>query len=348
MTKKWNSLDFARVVAMLAVIMIHVSSTYIGAPSGYSIFGVNPSFALNQFSRFAVPLFIFMSGLTLALNDRPMPYAKFIKKRLKKIGIPYLIWCLVYYIYHDGAGLWELKAKGLSNIPAFFQSVLRGDLAPHLYFIVIIVQLYLIFPWLKKWVDAKPVQALIASFALMFCFQEIFMIQYFGLNLVSQTTLASLVRFFPTWIFYFVLGIFITKERLVVLSDFAEQHRISLMVLMVSFAACYVLESKASGYIDSIRPQLLIYVVLVFVCCLGFSPVFEKSKCFLKVNSFLAKHSMTIYFGHVLCLCFLRRFAIFEQGTQGMLLLYVAVFVSAVLIAVVLDFRLPHKTQRSL
>ena len=50
----------------------------------------------------------------------------------------------------------------------------------------------------------------------------------------------------------------------------------------------------------------------------------------------LSKHSMTIYFMHVLVLRIFRHLSIFERGMSGMLLLFAAVFVCSLLAAVLL------------
>ena len=56
------ALDFLRVLAMLAVILIHVTSTYIAAESHITFLGMNLALFLNQAARFCVPLFLFLSG----------------------------------------------------------------------------------------------------------------------------------------------------------------------------------------------------------------------------------------------------------------------------------------------
>lgn len=66
--KRIEELDFARVIAMTAVITIHVTSTYIGYRSNILVMGMNLAFILNQLARFSVPLFILLSGISLRLS----------------------------------------------------------------------------------------------------------------------------------------------------------------------------------------------------------------------------------------------------------------------------------------
>ena len=67
-----SSVDFARVIAMVAVILIHVTSTYINAESSVALWGINLAFFLNQAARFCVPLFLFLSGLSLGLGRKDL------------------------------------------------------------------------------------------------------------------------------------------------------------------------------------------------------------------------------------------------------------------------------------
>ena len=58
-----GGLDFARVLSMLAVVVIHVSSGFIRAENSRTVFGMNLTFLLNQAVRFSVPLFLLLSGV---------------------------------------------------------------------------------------------------------------------------------------------------------------------------------------------------------------------------------------------------------------------------------------------
>ena len=95
--KRNEQMDFARVVAMLSVVMIHVSATYINKDSNYLVANCNLAFILNQVTRFAVPLFILISGTSLELSEGCDKIFYFWQKRMIKIGIPYIAWSTVYY-----------------------------------------------------------------------------------------------------------------------------------------------------------------------------------------------------------------------------------------------------------
>lgn len=103
-----EELDFARVLAMLSVITIHVTSTFVHYNSRVAVSGMNLAFILNQLSRFAVPLFILLSGVSCGLNGF-CTARQFLRRRLIKTGVPYLIWSLVYMLYNIHADLSALR-----------------------------------------------------------------------------------------------------------------------------------------------------------------------------------------------------------------------------------------------
>lgn len=89
-----NELNITRALAILAVLLIHSTSTPVTALSSdsklypfYVFFNISP--------KFAVPVFIFLSGFVLFYNYIQKDLTKeliknFYKKRVTQILIPYL------------------------------------------------------------------------------------------------------------------------------------------------------------------------------------------------------------------------------------------------------------------
>ena len=67
--KRIEELDFTRIIAMIAVITIHVTSAYIGYQSNILVMGMNVAFILNQLTRFAVPLFILVGIVHIIIRE---------------------------------------------------------------------------------------------------------------------------------------------------------------------------------------------------------------------------------------------------------------------------------------
>lgn len=136
--------DIVRGVAIIAVVAIHASAI---AQSRMS--AVSPLYAvyvtLTYVSLFAVPAFIFISGLVLAhvYREGIPSYGTFLSRRIASIGAPYVIWSLFYYLYSARASHLPF---GLAWLGGLTKALLLGTAFYHLYFVVIILQMYLLFP----------------------------------------------------------------------------------------------------------------------------------------------------------------------------------------------------------
>lgn len=94
-----NNYDLMRVFAMSMVILNHVADYYFNM---YSINGWNPSITVYLFegmSHFAVPLFLMLTG-TFVIDKAGRYSAKeFYVSSLKKLGVPFLFFVIMYYVY---------------------------------------------------------------------------------------------------------------------------------------------------------------------------------------------------------------------------------------------------------
>ncbi len=336
-------LDFVRVVAMFSVIAIHVSSTYIYSGSNMHLLGMNLAFILNQVTRFAVPLFVLLSGISIGLGTTGTNVPEFYKNRFIKIGIPYVIWSILYILYNNHADL------GAIDLQTILRTILLGQAAPHLYFVVIIFQLYLLVPLLKKFATLYPIKSVLISFIISYGIQEEFYFLKYDLNLIPNIIRPYLWLLFPTWIFYFVFGLVIANDNfLMLIQKVASKNAITIIVVTLVYAFFYVVESNVTNSLDSIKTSLNIYVPLVLLFSFSVWSYLKHIFVVQRIILFLSKHSSTIYFEHVLTLYFFRRFAFFSRGMSGMILLFIIVALTSCLVAIPIDafFKLFRKSNR--
>lgn len=148
--KRFKEFDILKGIAITAVVLIHVTSHGIHAfdRTSYLYFFY---LIANRLSQFAVPTFIFASCVLLSYiyrNDfRTITFAKlktFYTKRFTRIIPPYLIWTLIYLIVRniESNGSITITLENYSNF------LLRGDGYYHLYFVVVILQVYIFLPYL--------------------------------------------------------------------------------------------------------------------------------------------------------------------------------------------------------
>ncbi len=319
-------LDFIRCVCTLCVILIHTSSTFIFAKSSLSLSGVNAAFFINQISRFAVPLFILLSGISLSeKNVKPL---SFFKSRFTKIILPYILWSFVYLAS-------EGSLKMLSNLRSAANIFLLGSSAAHLWFVPVISQLYLLYFILKFFTRKNKTALLIVTFAMsLYCQTGVFL-SVFGINILPEFLRAYMWILFPCWIFYFTLGLCITKDYLLKIIDFGKKYLFVFASVSLLLGILITYESvRTSTYSLSIKPLLLPYTVLAAIFLLAAGSVLHKIKIVKYISSGISELSYTIYLCHILFLNFFIKYDIFRKGMLGFALLSFAVIISSILFSV--------------
>jgi surface polysaccharide O-acyltransferase-like enzyme len=145
--KQW--LDSLRALAVFGVILIHISSPAINMNWSKNLEFWWIANLFNSAVRFAVPLFLMLSGATLLTKDYNV--SDFYKRRVSRVLIPFLFWMLVYLAYY----WYSLPAK---QQPHEFQAILqwatdlflRMGVSKHFWYIYMIVFIYLFVPFIGK------------------------------------------------------------------------------------------------------------------------------------------------------------------------------------------------------
>ncbi|MFM9277193.1 acyltransferase [Paenibacillus jiagnxiensis] len=136
-----------RGLAFAAVVLQHSIAHYSIVPGVTLADGVLMAILLLA-AKFAVPVFIFITGLVLFYNyDGRFSYGTFLAKRFKDIVVPYIIWSAVF----EAVNL--LSAGGVLSWDALLlygQKLLTGKTSYHFWYIIMIIQCYLLFPLLRK------------------------------------------------------------------------------------------------------------------------------------------------------------------------------------------------------
>ncbi|ASR47843.1 acyltransferase [Paenibacillus kribbensis] len=130
-----------RGLAFAAVVLQHSIAHYAVAQGARIQDGVLLTLLLLC-SKFAVPVFVFITGMVLFYNyDGALKYGTFLRKRFMDIIVPYIIWSLLYELGN------QLVQSGGSIHPLdFLQKLLNGKSSYHLWYIVMIIQCYVLFP----------------------------------------------------------------------------------------------------------------------------------------------------------------------------------------------------------
>ncbi|ATW26302.1 acyltransferase [Candidatus Formimonas warabiya] len=138
-------LDLFRFLCICAVISIHVTSEPLAKLPADS-WGYFFYYLVNTGSSFAVPAFLFLSGFVLFYNYEgnwtSARCKSFFYKRLSFTVIPYIIWSFFYFV-----GVQIIIGTNIfSQMDDSLVKLITGKNYAHLYYIIIILQFYLLFP----------------------------------------------------------------------------------------------------------------------------------------------------------------------------------------------------------
>jgi surface polysaccharide O-acyltransferase-like enzyme len=124
-------------ICILGVVAIHVSSDFTSMSRLNWLTG--GLMLISSFSRFAVPVFIILSGFYLSLNPRNTRALPFYGRTLKFLVIPYFFYSVFYTM---------LKYRSGISFLLLVKNLLLGSASPHLWFGLTIIQAYLLHPFL--------------------------------------------------------------------------------------------------------------------------------------------------------------------------------------------------------
>jgi len=147
-------MSLVRGVCILGVILIHVANG--STQFGQSVPLAHMLIFVNCLSRFAVPIFIILSGFYLSLNPKNEQAAPFYRRTLKFLLIPYVSYSILYSMF---------EFHKTSNAIIIIRDLLIAN--SHLWFIVLILQLYIIHPVLRRWYRARRHSGIIVICAFL-------------------------------------------------------------------------------------------------------------------------------------------------------------------------------------
>lgn len=196
-------LDYMNAIGCLAVIAIHVLS-YSVTYSDSSTLAAMLMFLPWKLASFAVPMFVFTGAVKLSLQVQQKPvtlhsYGRYLWSRAGKIYLPYLLWVVVYQLVFVAIGYTT------STIDQLGQHLLWGTISSHFYYIVFLMQFYLLLPlwqWMLKHIS--PFVAVCTSLVLM---QMMWSLSNF-LNLWGMSFAYS-DRIFLSYGLYWVIGLYV-------------------------------------------------------------------------------------------------------------------------------------------
>jgi probable poly-beta-1,6-N-acetyl-D-glucosamine export protein len=287
--KKYDvAVDGLRVVAILAVVMIHVTTKMLQMHGG-DVVGHPVTLILNQISRFAVPLFFMMSGYVLELSHKDESYFKYLKRRVNKILVPYVFWSLVYGLI--------IYPQNIASLPRL---LIFGGAAYQLYFIPAILVFYVIFPVIHKtvkFIDNRWVMWGLLLIQMGFLYRDYY-IKPWG---VPESVKIPFLAF---WVF--LTGIVAARNKYEMIK-FLDKYKRLITIATGVLALCVFWEGRAGFlttnnyymYYSQWRPSVVAYTLAVAA---SLYYLFNKLNWINRWVTHLAQMSFFVFFVHVLLL----------------------------------------------
>lgn len=175
-TEKQNNsteyLNTIRALATIAVILIHISTPIVKMSF---IKNIDFWFIGNMFDtavRFAVPVFLMLSGATLLGKEYKM--LDFYQKRLMRVLLPFLFWAPIYIVF----SWFTMKHTTATPDFAYMQNWLaklwdEKGISVHFWYIYLILVLYLFIPLINKGLQ-KLSEKQMLNILLVWVFANIF------------------------------------------------------------------------------------------------------------------------------------------------------------------------------
>jgi len=257
--EKKHEITALNLILCILVVFIHCAShpvsNYIKPSLAYTI-----TFIPWRLSAFVVQGFIFLSAVKLFSKPTDsFNYVSFILNRIKTILIPYIFAVLIYYVYFMRNGYFPFSIKDI----LFY--IISGSLVSPFYFIIAIMQFYLLMPlWIKMTEKIKPAAAIILSLFIMLIAKH-----YIPQLLSGYEKIATYNdRIFTTYLIYWTAGCYVGKNYTSV-CQYAKKLLIPIMMFFIAAASADILFSYRTFVYGQYFPFLenlhMIYCILAIM-----------------------------------------------------------------------------------
>jgi surface polysaccharide O-acyltransferase-like enzyme len=137
-------LDVVRVIACLAVILLHLSATIVMDRDLLGTVGWHIANVIDAATRWCVPVFVMLSGALLLDPQKHTSPHEFWTRRVNRLLPALIVWSTIYLAWR--AYFW----KEALSLDVISHDLVVGRPYIHLYFLFLIAGLYLVTPFLAR------------------------------------------------------------------------------------------------------------------------------------------------------------------------------------------------------
>jgi peptidoglycan/LPS O-acetylase OafA/YrhL len=288
--KKNNSIQIARIVAMIFIVLCHIVKYYTFIPG---------SQWLNVVLNVGVYMFLIISGYLYGQKNVDN-FRIWIGKRIQRIYIPVLVTVfpvlIVYYfknikfsVITGVSYLFNLQGLLFLNWSFFSKFIKEIESLGHLWFTTIIMFCYLFVPLLQR-IKSKKIKSNNVLYSLiLMCIISCFLSAFANFS----------IGYFVTFIFGYYFGSYniienISKIKYIILTAITMVFQVERLLFMRFFDG-----TKYYSSFTGLSHMILgIWLVLSIFAFNRLMPVFFEKLCRLKVINHFDKMSYYIYIAH--------------------------------------------------
>jgi len=324
--------DLFRIITFACVVADHV----VSGSSGPDDVRAKSAELLLHFTREA---FFALTGFVLIYQymDRPITARAFWRRRFMAIGIPYVIWSVLYWVYSISLGNWSEPLGAALRRLVF--DLATGQAWYQMYFLFVTMQVYLLFPLLMRLLRATEgyhrwVLAVSAALEVGFLYLWVYPPAFDG---TAADLWNHMFIVFVPYQFYIVLGAvaawhFETLQRVV--RRFGVWFVVAAVVTTVLAELEYVrsvhhgMPAEAASQI--FLPHLIIFFVTVilgqYTLCCWWRNHRKDGSLVARAVTYGADRSFGVFLAHPFALQLIAPYIIPWQHTMGMVWTMVVVY----------------------
>lgn len=293
-------LDIARIVATLAVVMLHSSSRFV---SYYNPQSVEFLFGnlFDGMSRLGVPLFLMISGSLILDENKNITLKSILSKNIKNLAIITVIWSIIYAAIFNV--VMPLLNDQTVNVKSFLVKAVCGHY--HMWYLFMIIGLYMAVPFLRAFVRKENKKMVLFFILVSLCFEFLtYMINALcklgiDLSIINKWLGIFELDFFGGYIAYFLAGWYITHIGIK-----QKWLRYFIFVLGAASLAFVILFTQYTGDYKNVYQNIglpvFIYAISVFLFINNLKFKFKEKTVLILAK--LSKLTFGVYIVHPIVL----------------------------------------------
>lgn len=290
-------LDLLRALAMLGVIVIHLSSPLMNMNWNKNADYWWIGNVIDSSVRFAVPLFLMLSGVTML--GKQYKLRDFYQKRFIRVLLPFIFWLFAYWIYRWFDLSAAKRPVGIADTLNWAWNLFLSEgVSKHFWYVYMILFIYLLIPFAGK-ILQKVTNVQLGIITVLWLFVLVF---FREIPFNAYNWAGDYGHKFSGYLLhsgYLILGYFLTRLQI----PWEKLRLTAGIVFLLSVLVCSFGTFQLSGksmnlnLFSYISMNTVVQTIAVFVLL---KDVTIKNKWLLKLQNVLSDYSYGIYLVHIM------------------------------------------------